>query len=280
VGYTQQSISGNPRSPTTISATAWEWPFPVVQGPSSGQTIAGSSVTTGTDPWGVQQPFGSTRTASCQWSFADGSVPPPPPPVSAPPPPVPPTQPPPGQPPPPAPVTAPQYSWTGFVECEASAGWRSQYQETQVHRWDLKGAPPTASGGGFEHRAEWRVKGNGSSRSRIETASWTTSGTDKAPFFLWTRASDDKLVIQRKPPPRVLAGGLHGTRQSTTEGSQPEAFSLDARELPLPVIESDPKQMQFKGQSTTPLTVKLSPRQPANATGTSVCRWDFQAKPP
>jgi len=98
VGYAQQSISGQPRTPTTLSGTAWEWIFPTVQGPAGGQTISGSSVSTFTPPWGYQQPYGSTMSVNCQWTFADGSMPTPPPVVNPPPVPIPPTQQPPQQP--------------------------------------------------------------------------------------------------------------------------------------------------------------------------------------
>lgn len=102
VGYVQQTINNSARTPSPISATAWEWPFPLVQGSATGNTIAGTSSGNHTGiGWGYMQASGSTIASSCQWMFADGSIPNPPPTIPPEPPPVlPGTQPPPQQPPP------------------------------------------------------------------------------------------------------------------------------------------------------------------------------------
>jgi hypothetical protein len=106
-GYAQLTISNSPRTPTTIASTAYEYAFPLVQGPATNQTLTGSSVITPTAPWGIRQPYGSAMKVSCQWSFADGMIPPPPPPVPATPPPTPPdTTPPPTSKPPADPCAA------------------------------------------------------------------------------------------------------------------------------------------------------------------------------
>jgi len=275
VGYTQQTISGSARSPVTFAGTAWEWPFPNVQGSASGQTISGSSSATSAAAWSYQQPYGSVTNVNCQWLFANGSIPPDPPAVNPPQPPQPPgttTQ------PPARPVA--ELPWSGFVECEASAAWPSFYQETQVHRWDLHGAKPTpAANGTFEHRAEWKLKGNGSSRNRQETASWTTQGVDKTSFVMFIRPSDGMLVMQSAQSPKVVTGGLKGTRQSTIAGAQPVPISIDAWEMPAPLIESKPGLKTVRGKSSSPLTARLSRLQPPNATGTSNCRWNLRVAP-
>ena len=89
-GYVQQTIGNSPRTPTTISATEYEWGFPLVRGPIGHPTLTGTSTDNPNIGWGTMQASGSAIIARCSWSLADGSVPPPPPPVMAPAPPVPP----------------------------------------------------------------------------------------------------------------------------------------------------------------------------------------------
>ena len=83
-GYGQQTVNGSPRAPVDLMATAYEWPFPRVEGPATSTTLSDSRSRTLMQPW---SPFGgghNTTLETCSWMLADGSIPPLPPPVTPP----------------------------------------------------------------------------------------------------------------------------------------------------------------------------------------------------
>jgi hypothetical protein len=84
-GFVQQTISNKPRTPTPIASTQYEWSFPAVRGPATSQTLSGSTpAVPALGGWGTMRASGSTMTASCSWSFANGATPSPPPALPAP----------------------------------------------------------------------------------------------------------------------------------------------------------------------------------------------------
>jgi hypothetical protein len=180
----------------------------------------------------------------------------------------------------------PQQRWAGTAECEVTVT-ASGYQDRQVHSWQLRGSPPSASGGVYVHPAIWRVKGKGSSlqsQGKSEfTANWGTSAEEKAPFAMFFRQSDGKLIIQPGyPQPRRVAGGVRGTQQQTF-GSvvrAPVPFSLDAIEFALAPIEADPGRVRMAAKSQPQVAGWVTPMQPAGATVQTACTWQFDRQGP
>ena len=80
-GYQQVTIGGNRLLPGAISSEAFEWQFPVANGPSTSTTLSGSSTPPVTGSVGFMQPADSRGTASCTWQFGQGSAAPAPPPA-------------------------------------------------------------------------------------------------------------------------------------------------------------------------------------------------------
>lgn len=80
-GYQQVTIDGNRLMPGAISSEAFEWQFPVANGPSTSTTLSGSSTPPVTGSVGFMQPAGSRGTASCTWQFGQGAAAPAPPPA-------------------------------------------------------------------------------------------------------------------------------------------------------------------------------------------------------
>lgn len=150
VGYTQQTISGKPRSPTTWAATAYEWNFPIIRGPATSQTIVGFGPGTPAPGWGSMRVPGSTMTVSCNWSFANGSTPAPPPTVAVTAVPIPPR-------------TASERPWTRTAECDAlpNATPLLPPMVTRIGKFTgtLVGGQRTSSGGMYVHPVIWKVKG-------------------------------------------------------------------------------------------------------------------------
>jgi hypothetical protein len=82
-GYQQQTIDGKPKPPTQLSAEAFEWSFPVIDGASTSTSLSGSSAPSVNGSVGYMQPAGSRGTASCTWQFGQGAAAPAPPPFLA-----------------------------------------------------------------------------------------------------------------------------------------------------------------------------------------------------
>jgi hypothetical protein len=81
-----KAITGTAELGSKIEADWGEYPFPPVQGQVSNNKLTGSSSNAHVGPphYGFRQTGNSTTTASCTWSFADGSIPAPPTPISTP----------------------------------------------------------------------------------------------------------------------------------------------------------------------------------------------------
>jgi hypothetical protein len=82
-GYQQQTIDGKPQPPGRISAEAFEWSFPVIDGASTSTSVSGSSAPGVNGSIGYMQPAGSRGTASCAWQFGQGAAAPAPPSILA-----------------------------------------------------------------------------------------------------------------------------------------------------------------------------------------------------
>jgi hypothetical protein len=271
LGYVQQTISYHVRTPTMLNATQYEWAFPTVQGPAASQTIVGSSTGNPQGGWGPMRPSGSTMTESCQWSFANGSVPAAPPPVNPPPPPV--------------ALTPPERPWSGSIQCDITTT-ANGYLDQQTHSWTLRGALPTASSAGFAHRATWEVKGKGSSQQSVGkrsiSANWGTNVREKAEVSMFIRASDDMLIISAWQAPRHVPGGVTGSQQETFGSAAQPAMpiSLDAVEWLFPPIVTESGRTSVSGKSTQQVGGWVAPLQPAGAVVSSLCTWKLQRSTP
>jgi hypothetical protein len=82
--YTQQTISGSVRSPTTFSPTAYAWQVPSVQGPASSSTLSGTYTRSPVSGWGTLRETAAPMTETCSWEIGKNSMPSPPPDVDAP----------------------------------------------------------------------------------------------------------------------------------------------------------------------------------------------------
>jgi hypothetical protein len=82
-GYQQQTIDGKLQPPSQISAEAFEWSFPVIDGASTSTSVSGSSAPGVNGSVGYMQPAGSRGTASCTWQLGQGAAAPAPPSILA-----------------------------------------------------------------------------------------------------------------------------------------------------------------------------------------------------
>jgi hypothetical protein len=82
-GYQQLTIDGKPQPPGQISAEAFEWAFPAIDGVSTSTSFTGSSAPGVNGSVGFMQPAGSRGTATCTWQFGQGTAAPAPPPTLA-----------------------------------------------------------------------------------------------------------------------------------------------------------------------------------------------------
>lgn len=69
-GQQQTTIAGVPQKPVPIGVEAFEWAFPVIQGPAKSTSLSGSPVSATSGKVGPMQPAGSTGQASCRWNLA------------------------------------------------------------------------------------------------------------------------------------------------------------------------------------------------------------------
>jgi len=274
-GYSQQIVNNSPRTPMTISATAYEWTFPSIEGAANSQTLSGSAPGVPAPGWGYMRASGSTMTAMCSWSLANGSVPASPPSVAPEPVPVPDA--------PPAPVRSPaEYAWRGSATCDVTVA-ANGYQDRQIQTWTLSGAAPTPHGGVYVHSATWQIRGDGSSRDmqgkRRVTTSWIANAQQSAKVALFLNPAEGTLNIQPgHPQPLRIRDGITGTQQVTIGSmAQPATpISFDAFELSIPAIKADTMQTRITGTSTPRFPTTVAPRAPADASVTSSCSWDFQ----
>jgi hypothetical protein len=72
-GYQQIIDDTGAKPPGQLSAEAFEWAFPVVNGATTATTMSGSNAPGVNGPVGLMQPAGSFSTASCTWEFGKGS---------------------------------------------------------------------------------------------------------------------------------------------------------------------------------------------------------------
>ena len=78
-GYQQQFIDGKPQTPVPVSSEAFEFAFPLINAPATDKSVSGSSTPPVTGSVGFMQVGGSRVTASCNWTFGEGTAAPAPP---------------------------------------------------------------------------------------------------------------------------------------------------------------------------------------------------------
>ena len=176
---------------------------------------------------------------------------------------------------------APIVRWSGWARCDLDVS-GAGYEDRQSHLWVLGGAPPASQGAMLVHEATWNVVGRGSSQRhdpRQSLASnWKTQvKAMRAPIAVVVRASDGRVLIRGWHAQLRAPGAVSVTQEITANGvAQPStALRFDAFEWSFPTIESDSTATLISGASTPAVTGPIGPMQPAGASATALCSWEF-----
>lgn len=174
-----------------------------------------------------------------------------------------------------------QQPWSGTAECRIEVQ-GSGYRDQQTHTWTLSGGAPNGSGAIQVHPAVWSVSGAGEFERNQGTqrliGEWKTAGQASAPFAMFVRASDGKLILKPWHSQLRIPNAIRGSQQQTVDGKpqKPVAIGLEAFEWAFPAIDADATSKRISGQSTPLVTGKVGPMQPAGAVATCRCSWDFK----
>jgi hypothetical protein len=172
--------------------------------------------------------------------------------------------------------------WSGWVQCQVVVQGPG-YTSRQIHTWEITGAP-TVAGAIAEYPATWTVVGDATidttdPQRSIRGTRRTEGSVPGARIGIFTRTSDNRLVVLLRSSQLSVAGGTTGTQQITSIGSsQPTTQQVTSAVFewrPLPVIEDVTTSTHLTGQGSVPVSTRLDPLQPASATGQAVCTWDF-----
>lgn len=179
--------------------------------------------------------------------------------------------------------TAPlaQQSWSGTAECRIKVQ-GTGYRDEQTHTWTLTGGAPSGAGAIQVHTALWSVAGSGeferNQGAQRLVGEWKTSGQATAPFAMFVRASDGKLILKPWHSQLRIANAIRGSQQQTIDGKpqKPVAIGLEAFEWSFPVIETDGTTKRISGHSSPVVSGRVAPMQPAGTVASCQCTWDFR----
>jgi hypothetical protein len=168
-------------------------------------------------------------------------------------------------------------AWSGWVQCRVEVQ-APGYTNRQTHSWEITGAP--SAGGIPEYPATWTVVEDATAdpQRAVNGTRPTNASLASARIAIFTRASDNRLVALLRNGQLSVRGGTTGTPTASAAStlSPPQSVGYPIYEWrPLPSIEDVVTSSHMTGTGSMPVTTRLNPLQPANATGQAVCRWDF-----
>lgn len=174
-----------------------------------------------------------------------------------------------------------QRPWSGAAECRIEVQGQG-YRDQQTHTWTLAGGTPSGAGAIQVHPAVWSISGGGeferNQGSQRLIGQWKTTGQASAPFAMFVRASDGKLILKPWHSQLRIPNAIRGSQQQTIDGKpqKPVPIGLEAFEWTFPLIEVDARSKRISGQSAPAVTGKVSPMQPAGSVASCRCSWDFK----
>jgi hypothetical protein len=176
-------------------------------------------------------------------------------------------------------------SWAGWAQCQVDMQ-GTGYTDRQTHTWVLSGGAPTMQGVFAIHPATWSAVGSGSaertSGSQRLRGEWTTNVAGvNAPLAITTRASDKRIAIRPWHDRLGVSTGIKGTEQATiatVRAPAPTPLAFQAWESTFPTVEGNDGSI-ISGSSTLPTNATTAPMQPAGATRTTSCTWQFGEDP-
>lgn len=176
-------------------------------------------------------------------------------------------------------------AWSGFAECVIQVQGPG-YSSQQTQRWTLTGAAPRQKSADiWIHPAMWNVAGSGSAQEsnpgRTITSRWTTRVAPmSSDVDIFVRPSGNTVRIQLEYNTFTAQNATTVTQQTSTNGSsRTDTVYLPVDEWMFPSIEGPATNPVITGSQTTPVNSRLNRLQPANATGTATCTWQFVAGP-
>jgi hypothetical protein len=176
-------------------------------------------------------------------------------------------------------------TWSGSARCQIDVQGPG-YAHHETHTWTLRGAP--AKQGTMKiYAGTWSVSGQGSLQrtqgTQTLTAQWTTNASlSNAPFVVFLRASDGKLIIKSWHAQLRSPGGVTGSQKVAINGvvqSPQGVIALEAFEWAFPAVEDVPSSTSVGGSSTKATNGSVGPMQPGGSHGTTTCTWQFSKKP-
>jgi hypothetical protein len=162
----------------------------------------------------------------------------------------------------------PADGWSGQIQCVINVrAAASGYEDDQTHTWTLTGAAIPRND--FrDYPAAWTVVGAG---SRAPADKWTRNGSAaNGSITLFVPVGTNSIRVAVGPRALKAAGGIQGTMASVP-------FKGDADEWRFQYIDTPDgtTRTSFSGSRTLARTDLVGWRQPASATVTETCSWNF-----
>jgi hypothetical protein len=171
--------------------------------------------------------------------------------------------------------------WSGQASCEVSVQ-SAGYAHHETQTWTITAGAPTMQGQMQVYPGVWSVSGQGSTQRPVGAqalqAGWdvTVPGIS-APFAVFYRGFDHRLVIKAWHSQLRQQGSIRGTRQVGAVGAAPAPSALvsDAFEWQFPTVEGDPTSMHVSGSGTVEVGGSYLPLQPTMTSTRAACTWNF-----